>query len=481
MGLKVKIGIVVLLFLSLMGIAQEETRIVDSLQEAYAMQEGRDKVLTMIEMTWDFYDVSFDDCISWGEKAIKEANSLGYKDLEAKANYVLGIQYAYHADLDLARQYLQEAYTQFSVLSDTKNAFESLWNLATYELTLGSIDTAYAVYERALPLSQQLNDTSANAYILVNMGLIWYKRSQNEIALRFFDQANRMFESIGDQRMAIRMGNSIATIYAETGQAAEALELFWKVIPKLEEFEDYYHLLGVCSTMGVIYENEIVDYDSSMFYLEKALTYSEMSMRSKESKLLAENEKSEAMVEMANVLVKRGDSPAALAKYEEALRLAEKNAYLYGQMEACLGLGKEYSRLGQADKSLQYFHRYFVLEKASGVAMMRPSVRKALVMDYARLGMFDDMDVELVGFEDDYSALLRENADVNEQLRTLHQEAAELLEQYENQYDALQEQQRSTYHYRLAFFGLLAIVLMTSVLFMLYKIVRKNRNKIEKG
>lgn len=290
-----------------------------------------------------------------------------------------------------------------------------------------------------------------------------------------------MFESIGDQRMAIRMGNSIATIYAETGQAAEALELFWKVIPKLEEFEDYYHLLGVCSTMGVIYENEIVDYDSSMFYLEKALTYSEMSMRSKESKLLAENEKSEAMVEMANVLVKRGDSPAALAKYEEALRLAEKNAYLYGQMEACLGLGKEYSRLGQADKSLQYFHRYFVLEKASGVAMMRPSVRKALVMDYARLGMFDDMDVELVGFEDDYSALLRENADVNEQLRTLHQEAAELLEQYENQYDALQEQQRSTYHYRLAFFGLLAIVLMTSVLFMLYKIVRKNRNKIEKG
>ena len=109
--------------LSVVASAQIDTRIVDSLQEAYAAQEGRDKVLTMIELTWDFYDVSFDDCIDWGEKAVKEANRLGYKDLEAKANSVLGIQYAYHADLDLARQYLQESYNQFDALSDTKNAF----------------------------------------------------------------------------------------------------------------------------------------------------------------------------------------------------------------------------------------------------------------------------------------------------------------------------------------------------------------------
>ena len=475
------LNILVLLVLAVSAFAQVDTRIVDSLQDAYATQEGRDKVLTMIELTWDFYDVSFDDCIDWGEKAIKEANKLGYKDLEAKANYVLGIQYAYHADLDLARQYLQEAYNQFDALSDTKNAFESLWHLATYELTLGSIDTAYVVYERALPLAEQMNDTSAKAYVLVNMGLVWYKRNHQETAYTFFEQAKRIFESIGDERMAIRMGNSMATICAESGQATEALKLFWEVIPKLEEYGDYYHLLGVCSTMGAIYENEVVNYDSAMFYLQKALAYAEMPMRSRESEVLALNEKSETMVEMANVMVKLGESKAALAKYEEALNLAEQNAYPYGQMEACLGLGKEYGRLGQAAKSLQYFRRFFELEKASGVMLMRPSARKVLLMDYARLGMFDELEMELVDLEEESEGLLRENADIKDQLRTLRQEGTELLEQYEAQNEALIEQQRLARHYRLAFFGLLALVLSSAVLILLYKIVRKKQRKIEKG
>ena len=35
--------------------AQEDTSIVDSLQSVLAIQEGSDKVRTMIELTWDFY------------------------------------------------------------------------------------------------------------------------------------------------------------------------------------------------------------------------------------------------------------------------------------------------------------------------------------------------------------------------------------------------------------------------------------------
>ena len=110
--------------------AQQETRIVDSLMDALIKQDGREKVLTMIELTWDFYDVSYDDCLDWGEKAIREAQKMGYGDLEAKANYALGIQYAYHGDLDLAKLYLQRSYSQFVALGDTKNAFESLWNMS---------------------------------------------------------------------------------------------------------------------------------------------------------------------------------------------------------------------------------------------------------------------------------------------------------------------------------------------------------------
>lgn len=198
MGLKIKIGVLFVLLLSLTGYAQEDTHIVDSLRSVLPTQEGREKVLTMIELTWEFYDISYDDCLDWGEKAIKEAQNLGLKDLEAKANYVLGIQYAYHGDLDLAKEYLSQAYSHFTLLGDTKNAFESLWNLATYEMTLGSIDTAYAVYEDALALAKQMNDTSAYAYVISNMGLIWYKRDNPEMSLRYNSEAKALFEAIDD-------------------------------------------------------------------------------------------------------------------------------------------------------------------------------------------------------------------------------------------------------------------------------------------
>ena len=73
------INILVFCCLTLPALAQEETSVVDSLLNVLPTQEGRDKVLTMIELTWEFYDVSYDDCIDWGEKAIKEAQNQGFK------------------------------------------------------------------------------------------------------------------------------------------------------------------------------------------------------------------------------------------------------------------------------------------------------------------------------------------------------------------------------------------------------------------
>lgn len=473
------LNILVFIVFSVSAFAQVDTRVVDSLQEVLATQEGREKVKTMLELTWDFYDVSFDDCIDWGEKAVEEAKKLGFADLQAKANYVLGIQYAYHADLDLAESYLHKAYSQYITLGDTANAFESLWFIATYEMTLGSVDTAYKVYEQALPLAEQLGDTSAYAYVLSNMGLIEYKRLQLEKSYQHYDRASRLFMAIGDEPTALRIKDNMAAICTDGGHADEARLLYWEVIPKLEQFQDYYHLVAVCKNMGSIYENEFVDYDSAMFYLQKALDYASKPMENKEYQILADNEKSEVMVGMANVLLKKGNVEGAVRKFDEALKQAEKCGYSYGVMESCLGLGKVYSQLGQASKSMHYFDRFFELEKASGVTMMSEAVRKPLSMNYARLGRFDELDRELADFEERINDLMRKSADLEVQNQTLRSEASELFDQYESQAKALQEQQTMLQRYRLAFFGLLALVLATLAILAVRKIVQRNSPKNE--
>ncbi len=469
------LNILVFCCLSMTAFAQEETRVVDSLLSVLEQQQGRDKVLTMIELTWEFYDVSYDDCIDWGERAIAEAQKQGFDDLEAKANYALGVQYAYHGDMDLAKHYLQCSYSQFVALNDTNNAFESLWNLATFEMSFGSIDTAYSVYEEALPLAQQMNDTSAYASVISNMGLIWYKRGNSEMSLRYNSEAKKLFEAIGDDLGMLRLQSNIAVLYMERERFEEARSIFWDILPRFEAYGDSYYSFLACKNLGAIYENALVNYDSALYYFQKAIDCGGSPLAFKENEISLSNEKSGALVEMGNIMERQGHHSEAIAKYEEALALAESSGYLYGRMEACVGLGKIYSKLGQAQKSLQYFNRYFELEQKSGLVQLRSTFRKSLVLDYARLGMIKELEAELSDVENAISESQRENVGLYDENDALRTQLSDLLQSHDSQNQQIETLQAERNQYRLAFFGLLAIALFALVLLIAYKIVRKKR------
>lgn len=471
------LNILILFCFSVTAFAQEDTYIVDSLRNVLTMQEGREKVLTMIELTWEFYDISYDDCLDWGEKAIKESQNQSLYDLEAKANYVLGIQYAYHGDLDLAKEYLQKAYTEFTTLGDEKNAFESLWNIATYELTLGSIDTAFKVYDEALLLAKQMGDTLAWADILSNIGVIWYNRREIETAYNCYIEAKNLFGKIGAKQRSTNMDYNLAAINNEKGLWEKARRTYWSIIPEFEKLNDEYYMFLSCKDMGRLYENGLVNFDSAMYYYQKAMDITEKPMSIKEYEVFINNEKSGVLVEMANIMVRQGEYSQAIAKYKEALQMAEECSYYLGQMEACVGLIKVYSIMGQAEKSEQYHKWFSELEKRTGIDLMRPSLTRYLILNYARLHQYDALDAVLESFEEDYTALLRENADVYEQNRNLNHNAEELLQQYESQNQQIQTLQTQRNRYRLAFFGLLLIVLTALILIATYKIVLKNKSK----
>ena len=306
MRIKVKIGLLFCMIMPLFGFAQEETRIVDSLQNVLASQQGRDKVLTMIELTWDFYDISFDDCIDWGEKAIAEAQRLQLPDLEAKANYVLGIQYAYHSDLDLARHYLQAAYRQFDALDDTKNAFESLWNIASYELAYGSMDSANHYYENALDLALIMSDSSAAAYVMANIAIIHYRQKELGEAVETYQKVRRIAKSIGMGRMAMQAESNLATLYVESGRVDEAKTTLHQLIPKLQAENDAYLLVTACKTMGNIFGFHQIDYDSAMYYLKLSMDYADAPAAITEDLKNMRMYKSDVLSDMAKISFLQG-------------------------------------------------------------------------------------------------------------------------------------------------------------------------------
>jgi hypothetical protein len=471
--------------------AQDDTHVVDSLLSVLPSQEGREKVITMIELTWDFFDVSFDDCIIWGEKAVAEAQSLNQPDLEAEANYTLGVQYAQHSDLDLAKQYLYLAYSQYIKIDDsdyirefgwdfssTKFAFLSLWNMATYELTLGNIDTAFLVYQKALPIAEQMEDTLACAQVNDNLAFIQYQRNDFEGAIKAYESSRDIYALLNDSLAVAKSNLNIAVILGESGRAKESRELFVKVIPELEVFQEKYLLLTAYKNYGMLFARDFINYDSASYYFEKALACVESETLSPADRQTMDNTKSDLLVEMGNVAVNCHDELLAMNYFKEALALAEKNKYHFGLMQAALSLGQLYAYQGKASLSLHYLEIYADEAKKSGITMMESAAKKPLIMDYARLGRFDEMKVELDALDEQKQALQRENNDLYDQLSTLQDETQGLLSQYESQNDQIQTLQSQRNHYRLAFFGLLAIALFSVVLMIAYKIVRKKRTKV---
>jgi len=470
--MKRTLNILVSLILSVSAFAQIDTHIVDSLQDALVTQEGREKVKTMMELTWDFYDLSFDDCIAWGEKAVKEANTLGFTDLEAKANYVLGIQYAHHADLDLAKDYLRRSYAQNEALADTANMFEAIWSIATYELILGNIDSSNMFYDKALYLAEQMNDRLSCLYIYSNLAVINYQKNNFTAALDYYFLVVKIANQIGNKPLAIQASGNIATIYTEIGKPLLAKKMLLEILPELEAEEEYYLLQTAYKSLGSLYTHQMINYDSAMHYFEKSMYYADVQVKKKFEQNMMRVMKSDVLSEMAYISMKRGDDKAALKGYLEALSLAENESHLSGQMTACIGLGTVYSNMGEASKSLQYLNRFFDLEAKSGITNMHSAVRLPLIMDYARLGRYDDMEKELCDIDDERAALVRENADLFEHNRELEEIAADLIAREERLEAVLSTQQTRLRQYRLLLFGCIGIALALLLGWIAAKLVR---------
>lgn len=460
--------------------AQEDTRVVDSLRNVMVSQEGREKVKTMIELTWEFYEVSYDDCLDWGEKAIEEAQRLGFADLEADATYALGMQYGYHADLDLAQDYLKKAFDLHESVGNEGRAFEDLWNQAYFEQVLGNMDSALMVYEKVLSFAEQRSDTLAMANTYANMAVIQYQQHDFEPSETCFKKCRSLYVMLNDEFEVARADANLANVYMEWGKYAESRKLYRKAIASLESLECYDLLLMVYKNYGILFEKDLVKYDSAEYYFEKAMACADQVEWPTGSLEEVVNAKADLLVEMGNLAVYRHEEATAKNYLEEAFALAEGNSYHFGMMQAALGLGQLYAMQGKASLSLHYLDVYAEQARKSGITMMESATKKPLILDYARLGRFDEMAAELESLDEEKQALQREANDLYEQISVLQDETQGLLAQYESQNEQIEALQSQRDQYRLAFFGLLAMALFALALFVVYKIVRKNRSKSAK-
>ncbi len=458
------------LVLALAASAQEEMRVVDSLENVMAQQEGREKVETMIELSKAFFEFSFDDCIDWGEKAIEEATRFHDEELLAKAYWKIGMRYLNHYEFDLAL----ENYNKALELIKDKDDSELLEDVLNYkgrvELFMGELDSAWMTYQQALQVSENLGDELNCADIINNLAYIYFQQDDLNKALEYFQDARQRYEQQQDTLSVAQCDNNISNIYVEWQQFDVAQTILQKTIPVFERIGDEASLTHAYQNLGTVYAMGYVNLDSAMIYLRKSIVCAE---NVGDRITLVEDE-----IELANVLKRLNRDKDVVSLYQSALHSSETMGYLNGMLEAYKNLGIHYNIAGDYTTSAVYLKRCMDLASEKGNRLYVNIVRPYLIADYARLGQLIEMKKELGLMHDDYLDILNENNVLSGELSRVQFDKEDLLGQYESQNEQIETLYAQRNQYRLAFFGLLAIALFILVLFVAYKIVRKKRAKV---
>lgn len=461
--------IIILLFIGLASFAfgQEDTKIIDSLESVMAKQEGREKVETMIELSKAFFDLSFDDCINWGEKAIVEATKLQDETLIAKACWKIGLRYLNHYEFDLALSHFEQALGFLEDKGDSELLMEVLNYKGRVELFMGEMDAALVTYQQTMRVSENLGDELNCADVINNMAYIYFQQDDLNQALSCFLDARQRFENLHDTLSVAQCDNNISNIYVERQQFDEAMSLLRKTISVFELYKDEASLAHAYQNIGTVYATGMVNLDSAMFYLRKSIASAEIVG---DEITLVEDE-----IELANVLKRLDRDKEALSLYQSALHTSEQMGYANGILDAYRHIGIHYNETGDFTTSAIYLKRCMDLASEKGNHLYVNSVRPYLISDYAYLGHFAEMSRELGLYTDNYENIVNESDALEEELARLSDKANGLLFQYDSQNEQIQTLQSQRDKYRLAFFGLLAIALFFVVLFVSYKIVRKKR------
>lgn len=457
------VHIILMVLFASTAFAQSEIRTIDSLQQAAASQKGREKVKTMLELSKAFYDVSFDDCISVGEAAVIESKKLKDKQLEAEAHYKLGVRYMYHYDLDLSCTQLKKALQMLPEGDNSEMQMLALNCLGRVELLMGNVDEAVSVFQRALSVSEALHDELNCADVTNNMAYIYFQQGNSNKAFDEFTEARNWFERLNDTLSVAQCDNNIANIYYNWQQYDKAKEMFMRIVPVFKKFDDQASLASACQNLGLIYTNGIINYDSAMYFYQSSM---ECAQAVGDIPTLIDDK-----IEMASLLSRQGENVEALLN--EALELAKNIGYKSGELSSLAQLGIYYNKVKNYSKSLELIEKCLKMEEESGINLYNNVLRSCLIMDYAHLGKLDEMKGELQKMSDEYDIAVSENDLFMNENRHLKINAEELSQRNETMSQLNDYKNRQMRAYRLAFFGLLAIVLSVSFALLLRHLRKK--------
>ena len=280
-------------------------------------------------------------------------------------------------------------------------------------------DEAISYSEEALLLADQIEFRKGQALAHKNQGLGYYMQGHYAEALKSWEPSLLIYEELGDYKMVANLLSNIGSIYYSTGKNVEAIEYFLRSLKMAEELSDSTRISTLLLNIGVVYSEmpatydtarnyyrraiemgeaigdpnvvgvgtinlgevyvEKEEYDSALFYFDKALTIVSSGIDS-----------ASVLNFIGSIHSERGAYQTALGYQQNALEMARKENAQREIVGILLGLAVTQENLENPNRAISYFTEAEAIAKDIGLNQELSGAYEGLATNYAAIGDYSN-------------------------------------------------------------------------------------------
>ena len=228
-----KLYIFVLVFLGIANVASSQNSKLDSLKGiAYLATADSNQVNVLKDIGDFYYEENFDSTLYFYNKALTLSREIPYYNMELSTLRSFGYVY-----------------------SNKKNDYA----------------TSLKYFNEAFDLATAQNDSLGMAFLLSDIGRIYWKQGQTPQALEYHLKVKAIGEKLNNQRIMLRANQSLGIIQNEDGDNEKAKVYYMKALAIAKDLKRERSIGLLLNNIGNSYQDD-KDYETALNYFEQAET-----------------------------------------------------------------------------------------------------------------------------------------------------------------------------------------------------------------
>ena len=288
-------------------------------------------------------------------------------------------------DYAQAKQYANSALALSGKINYKKGEAEALNNIGiiyddqgNYPEALKNHFTALKIREEMLKLLIENSVNSSDELRICkksiaasynNIGIIYSEQDNHDEALKYFFEALKLKEEIGDKNGIALLYNNIGVIYKAQGNSEEALKNYLTALKIKEELKDKWGIAGCYNNIGIIYDSrakQAQNPDSAEIYYSKALKNHFDALKI-EKEINDKNGLATSYINISAIYVGQNRKNGNKQKLKDAKKYLEEALMLSKEIGSIDVMKECYNNLAEASelmgdfKNAYDYHKLFIL------------------------------------------------------------------------------------------------------------------------